>query len=167
MSNFNLWYYQKGVAMKLPMLLCALILSATQIFSVEVDLPKVQGYVSRYSHTFELKNKDKKPIAVKVYENRPTGQRLLFNKTINNTIRFGVSYLQLDPEYPLVIHITDSENKTNSFMIQPDKHTLSVLVKYRKGNLSPQIGTYAGMSGYTTSGLPLVGNIRPDQIEKI
>ncbi|BDC34149.1 hypothetical protein Noda2021_01070 [Candidatus Dependentiae bacterium Noda2021] len=134
--------------------------------SIEVDIPKTQGFVSRYSHTFELKNKDKKPITVQLYEVRPDDQRLLFDKSIKTIVRFGVGYLRLDPEYHLLLKITDNAQKQSTFIIRPDNKTLSVLVKYTSGRLEPQIGTYAGMSGYTTSGLPLINNIKPTQIEK-
>lgn len=155
--------------MKSQLLIVSLVM-ATHFYgvaSIEVDIHKTQGFVSRYSHTFELKNKEKKPITVQLYEVRPNEDRLLFNKAINSVVRFGVGYLRLDPEYHLLLKVTDSEQKQSSFVIRPDNKTLSVLVKYKAGRLEPQIGTYAGMSGYTTSGLPLINNIKPTQIEKI
>lgn len=135
---------------------------------IEVDFPTVQGYANLYTHTFELKNKEKKPTDVKIYELAPDGaERLLFDKIIGVSLRFGISYLKLDPKKSLRVEIIDITRKKHSFLIKPDKDTLSVLVKYEKGKLKPQIGTYGGLGKYTASGLPLVHNIKSAQIEKL
>jgi hypothetical protein len=156
---------QKGVRMFIYCVLLSLFSISAD--AIEIDTPKASGYVTPYSHTFELQNKDKKPISLKVIQTRNFEDIQILNKKINTSARIGVNCLDLDPECPLTVMITDAQGKIHSYQINPNSNTLSVFVSFRKGKLVPQWGAYAGMSCYTKSGLPLVGNVKDSEIKKI
>lgn len=157
---------QKGVHMVFFSCVIFAVFSGS-LYALEIDTPKATGYITHYSHTFELENKDKQPIQLKIAQKRNFEEVEIFNKKITTYARLGVSYFSLDHENPLLVSITDAQGKTHSYEIKPKLDTLKVLVTYHNGKLIPQWGSYAGMSSYTKSGLPLIGNISQQQIKKV